>query len=326
MSFGIVHRHVQLDLRRRPDPPLDRAQVAAQTGTETKGTPRARRRPAARRGRRSPRPASGTIRTAATRGGSSFQDLALDPLHRQPRAPRRSGVRRRSRRGDRARARGGAAAVVCIGESIAAATRAAAIAARHPGFVFSTAGVHPHDAADFDPARDLDAIRAVDRRRRGRGRRVRSRLPLRPFAARPHSVARLRGAARAGARARSRPSSSTRAKPKTTRGQVIDGGRDARACRACCTATRARTRSPSTRSARRLVSSRSAASSPSRNGRTTTLLRLVPDDRLLVESDSPYLAPVPHRGKRNEPAWVSFTVARVAAARGVTPDDLGSRD
>ena len=47
------------------------------------------------------------------------------------------------------------------------------------------------------------------------------------------------------------------------------------------------------------------------------LLRLVPDDRLLVESDSPYLAPVPHRGKRNEPAWVSFTVARarVAGAR-----------
>lgn len=53
------------------------------------------------------------------------------------------------------------------------------------------------------------------------------------------------------------------------------------------------------------------------------LIRLVPEDRLLVESDSPYLAPVPHRGKRNEPAWVSFTVARVAAARGVDPQALG---
>src|SRR5205823_21189 len=54
------------------------------------------------------------------------------------------------------------------------------------------------------------------------------------------------------------------------------------------------------------------------------LIRLVPHDRLLVESDSPYLAPVPYRGKRNESAWVNFTVARVAAARGVDPTLLGA--
>jgi TatD DNase family protein len=53
------------------------------------------------------------------------------------------------------------------------------------------------------------------------------------------------------------------------------------------------------------------------------LLRLVPDDRLLVESDSPYLAPVPDRGRRNEPAWVARTVERVAAARGSTPEAVG---
>src|SRR5881227_2132621 len=53
----------------------------------------------------------------------------------------------------------GAAALVCIGESIAAAERAAGIARTHSGFVFATAGVHPHDAADFDPSRDSDAIR-----------------------------------------------------------------------------------------------------------------------------------------------------------------------
>jgi TatD DNase family protein len=53
------------------------------------------------------------------------------------------------------------------------------------------------------------------------------------------------------------------------------------------------------------------------------LLRLVPRDRLLVESDSPYLAPVPFRGKRNEPAWVSHTLGSVAAARGDDPVDLG---
>jgi TatD DNase family protein len=54
------------------------------------------------------------------------------------------------------------------------------------------------------------------------------------------------------------------------------------------------------------------------------IIRLVPDDRILAESDSPYLAPVPHRGKRNEPAWVSFTVARLADARGVIAETMGN--
>jgi TatD DNase family protein len=53
------------------------------------------------------------------------------------------------------------------------------------------------------------------------------------------------------------------------------------------------------------------------------LLRLVPRDRLLVESDSPYLAPMPYRGKRNEPAWVAYTLAKVAIVRGDDPQDLG---
>ena len=51
----------------------------------------------------------------------------------------------------RARA-AGAVAVVSIGESLAAAARAREIAMRHPGFVFFTAGVHPHDAAGYDPS------------------------------------------------------------------------------------------------------------------------------------------------------------------------------
>lgn len=48
-------------------------------------------------------------------------------------------------------------------------------------------------------------------------------------------------------------------------------------------------------------------------------LAQVPAERLLVETDSPYLAPVPFRGKRNEPAHVAMVVERVAAARGVAP-------
>src|SRR6476660_3172247 len=52
----------------------------------------------------------------------------------------------------------GAVGVVCIGESLAAARRAQALAAAHPDFLRFTAGVHPHDAADFDPLRDPQAI------------------------------------------------------------------------------------------------------------------------------------------------------------------------
>jgi TatD DNase family protein len=44
--------------------------------------------------------------------------------------------------------------------------------------------------------------------------------------------------------------------------------------------------------------------------------RFVPDDRILVETDSPFLAPVPHRGQRNEPAWVAVVGEAVASARG----------
>jgi TatD DNase family protein len=48
----------------------------------------------------------------------------------------------------------------------------------------------------------------------------------------------------------------------------------------------------------------------------------VPADRLLVETDAPFLAPVPHRGRRNEPAWVALTVDRLAAVRGEPVDTL----
>ena len=48
----------------------------------------------------------------------------------------------------------------------------------------------------------------------------------------------------------------------------------------------------------------------------------VPLDRLLVETDSPYLSPVPHRGKSNEPCRVIHTAAKVAELRGISQDDL----
>jgi TatD DNase family protein len=50
---------------------------------------------------------------------------------------------------------------------------------------------------------------------------------------------------------------------------------------------------------------------------------LVPPDRLLIETDSPFLAPVPHRGKRNEPAYVVRVAEVIATVRGVTVAELG---
>lgn len=52
------------------------------------------------------------------------------------------------------------------------------------------------------------------------------------------------------------------------------------------------------------------------------LLAAVPPDRLLVETDSPYLAPVPHRGRRNEPAFVRDVAQALARARGETLEQL----
>ncbi len=51
----------------------------------------------------------------------------------------------------------------------------------------------------------------------------------------------------------------------------------------------------------------------------------VPLDRLLVETDAPYLAPVPMRGKRNEPAFVRHTAAKLAALKGVDEGEIAAR-
>ncbi len=52
--------------------------------------------------------------------------------------------------------------------------------------------------------------------------------------------------------------------------------------------------------------------------------RDTPIDRLLLETDSPYLAPVPYRGKRNEPAYVAHTAPAIATARGVAVEELAA--
>ena len=215
----------------------------------------------------------------------------------------------------------GAAAVVCIGESLAAAERAGALAARHPGFLFHTAGVHPHDAAGFDPARDLAGIReqvaagavAVgecgldyhydhsprDRQRAAFG----AQLALAGELVRPVGV-------------------HTREAEEDTRAMVIEAAAGGvRGVLHCYTGSHAL--AEAALGAGWYVSFSGIVTF--RKWTDAALLALVPDDRLLVESDSPYLAPVPHRGRRNEPAWVSLTVAHLAAVRGVSAAALGMR-
>ena len=50
-----------------------------------------------------------------------------------------------------------------------------------------------------------------------------------------------------------------------------------------------------------------------------------PLDRLVIETDCPYMAPVPLRGQRNEPAFIAHTFAKVAELRGVGPDQLAEQ-
>lgn len=53
--------------------------------------------------------------------------------------------------------------------------------------------------------------------------------------------------------------------------------------------------------------------------------RQIPADRLLIETDSPYLAPVPHRGHQNEPAYVADVAKFVAELRGVSTESLAEQ-
>jgi TatD DNase family protein len=55
------------------------------------------------------------------------------------------------------------------------------------------------------------------------------------------------------------------------------------------------------------------------------VVALVPDERLLLETDAPYLAPVPYRGRRNEPAFLPSTVEHVARVRGVSAAQLAAQ-
>lgn len=221
-----------------------------------------------------------------------------------------------------ARAReAGATGIIAIGESLDAARRARAIAMSNPGFVFFTAGVHPHDAAEYDPAADAVAIRAEV----GHGAVAIGECGLDYHY--DHSPRALQRRAFAEQLALARELGKpvvvhTREAEDDTEAMVREAGAAGiRGVLHCFTGSHRLARA-----------GLDAGWYISFSGIVTfkkwadeELLRLVPDDRLLAESDAPYLAPVPDRGKRNEPAWVARTVKRLAAARGADPVALGER-
>lgn len=220
-----------------------------------------------------------------------------------------------------ARARAtGARALVCIGESPDAADRALPIAAQHPGFVWHTAGVHPHDAAGFDRERDLPRLRAHLEKgavavgecgldyhydhspRPAQHRAFLAQLELAAELKRPVVV-------------------HTREAVDDTAafiGEAATAG--VIGVLHCFTGPAAL--AEHALSAGWYVSFAGVVTF--RKWTDDGLIRAIPEDRLLVESDAPYLTPVPHRGRRNEPAYVSFTVARIAHARGSSADAVGA--
>lgn len=215
----------------------------------------------------------------------------------------------------------GAVGIVCIGESLEAARRAARIAAEHPGFCHYTAGVHPHDAADFDEARDVPDILAhiaagavaigecgldyhYDHSPRERQRSAfGAQLALAVETGRPVVV------------------HTREAEDDTTTMLREAAASGARGVLHCYTGSIAL--AEIALEAGWYVSFSGIVTF--KKWTDNALLRMVPDDRILVESDSPYLAPTPHRGARNEPAWVSFTVAKLAQVRAVEAATLGGQ-
>jgi len=200
-----------------------------------------------------------------------------------------------------------------------AAGIASGLAAGNPGFVFATAGVHPHDAATFDEIRDIPLIR--ERLRAGAVAVGECGLDYHyDNSPRESQIAAFSAQLRLAAEERRPVVVHTRDAEDDTRRLVTEASAAGVSGVLHCY-TGSHSLAEHALAAGWYISFSGIVTF--RKWTDADLLRLVPEERLLVESDSPYLAPVPFRGKRNEPAWVAHTLIAVAAARGVDPSALG---
>jgi TatD DNase family protein len=218
----------------------------------------------------------------------------------------------------RARA-AGARALVCIGESAAAALRAQTIATRHPDLVYFTAGVHPHDASAWDDDRDTRAIRQAV----GAGAVAIGECGLDTHYAhspRDQQIHAL-NAQLALAAELCRPLVLHTREAELDTFAFLERAAAAGVIGVLHCYTGSVPLAEAALDIGWYVSFSGIITF--RSWTDEALLRVVPDDRLLVESDAPYLAPVPHRGKRNEASFVPLTLSRLAASRAQDVDELG---
>jgi TatD DNase family protein len=209
----------------------------------------------------------------------------------------------------------GVAEMVTIGTRIPQAAKVKALAERFPS-VWGTVGIHPHHAAEHDPLPAPEEIAALADHPRivGIGESGldyfydRSPRPLQQESFRRHiRAARLAGLPLA-IHAREADADILRIlKEEREAGGAFDF------LLHCFSSSR--------RLAEEAVAmggyvSFSGILTFPKSGEIRAIARDLPAERLLVETDAPYLAPVPHRGRRNEPAHVRLVAEAVAAARG----------
>ena len=212
----------------------------------------------------------------------------------------------------------GVVAAVSISSDADDAHAVAELAENHPR-VWGTAGIHPHVAADAEPG-DLERIADL--------LRSRSRLVAvgetgldYHYDNSPREVQRrrFREQAELAAELELPLVVHSRDADEDTRALVREMGRTVRGVLHCYTGGDALL--DEALEAGWYVSYSGIASFSSFNGRDG--VRRVPRDRLLVETDAPYLAPEPRRGRRNEPAYVVHVAAAVAEIRDEDPEEVG---
>lgn len=197
--------------------------------------------------------------------------------------------------------------------------RAAALAARHDR-VYATCGVHPHDAAEFGVggARDVIAELADHPKVIALGEMGLDYFYDRSPREEQREVFR---AQLAEARGRDMPIVMHVRDAEAEALECLADGGFPRGIWHCFTGDRASAEAAV--EGGMYVSFSGILTFKSSEG-LREVARSLPEERLLVETDCPYLAPVPRRGKRNQPAYVGYTAACIAELRGRTPEAMAA--